>query len=236
MNVFDRFVALFSSPSEAFQGLNENPLPTSQIIISISISVLVTALMSFWIYTTPDIKREIFNLQKEKIEQGVADGKMSQSQADQAIAQMESFSEGSFGTIITVVTGVIMAIGWFFLLAVYFLLFAKFFGTVENYNFSIALSALAVLTLFYALISLVSSALVVNSGSLHTNLGPVLLVSDFDSKNVIHKLIASVDLLIWFYMFLLILGFKITSKSPWLISVLIIIAPYLLVKAYQIFF
>ncbi|MCA0446470.1 MAG: YIP1 family protein [Bacteroidetes bacterium] len=236
MNLFDRFIALFSSPSEAFEGLNENPLPTSQIIISLSISILVSALMSFWVFTTPEIKREIFNLQKEKIEQSVADGKMSQSDADIAIAQIESFSEGSFGTIITVVSSVIMATGWFFLLALYFLLVGKFFGSVENYTFSVTLSAIAVLTLFYSLISLVSSAMVIIAGTLNTNLGPVLLLSDFDTKNTIHKMIVSADLLVWFYMFLMMLGFKITSKSSWQVSALIILIPYLLVKAYQIFF
>lgn len=236
MNLFDRFIALFSSPSEAFEGLNENPLPTSQIIISLSISIIAMALMSFWVYTTPEIKREIFNLQKEKIEQNVTDGSMSQSDADMAIARIESVSESSFGTIITVVSSIIMVTGWFFLLAVYFLLFGKFFGSVENYSFSVTLSAISVLTLFYSLISLVSSALVIITGTLNTNLGPVLLLADFDSKNSIHKMIVSADLLVWFYMFLMMLGFKITSKSSWQVSALIILIPYLLVKAYQIFF
>ncbi|MBN8706724.1 MAG: YIP1 family protein [Bacteroidetes bacterium] len=235
MNVFDRFTALFSSPSEAFEGLIENPLPTSQIIISISIAVVVTALMSFWIYSTPEVRREIFEMQKDKIEQMVADGKMSQSQADQSLAQMESFSEGSFGTIITVVTGVIMAIGLFFIIAVYYLVMAKFFGTSENYTFSTALSTLAVLTIFSSLMSLVSSSLIVIGGSMNTNLGPVLLLDEFNSKDMGHKLIAAADLLMWFYLFLMMLGFKITSKSSWLVSVLIILVPYLLVKAFQLF-
>lgn len=233
MNVFDRFTALFSSPSEAFEGLAENPLPTSQIIISLSIAVVVTALMSFWIYSTPEIKREIFDLQKDKIQQMVTDGKMTQSQADQSIAQMDSFSEGSFGTIITVVTGVIFAIGFFFLIAVYFLLMAKFFGATENYSFSTALSTLAVLTIFSSLMSLVSSSIIVIGGSMNTNLGPVLLLNEFNPKDFGHKLIAAADLLMWFYLFLMIAGFKVTSKSSWLVSGLVIVVPYILFKLSQ---
>lgn len=235
MNLFDRFVALFSSPSEAFEGLVESPLAASQIILSITITLLAVGVMSFWIISQPDIKREIIASESAKIQKQVTDGQLSQQTADERVAGMETFFSGPMGTVISVISPVLMTIIFFFLFSLYFLLTGKFFGSEENYTFSVSMSLIAIVFILSSVFSLVSSSLMVFIGSISASFGPVLLIEEFNPNNALHKLAYHSDLLNWVLIYFYIAGFKITSKSSWLKSALIVLIPYFLYVGYKVF-
>jgi len=234
MSVFDRFLLLFTSPSQAFEGLDETPLPTSQIIISLTIGILVTAIMAFWITNQPEIQREMQVMQADRIQKMVNDGKLTQEQADQQLAAIEGFSDSTFGKVIPVAGGVVAVVFFFFLFSLYLFLMGRFLGNSETFDFYRAMQINAVLTLYSSLTGILTSALIVTLGTTSANLGPVLLLDQFEFNNTLHKLVASADLLNWFYIFLMVTALKVASGMDWLKSSLIIILPYLIWKTVQI--
>lgn len=236
MTFIDRFSNLFSNPSESFIGLDEKPLGVSATLFSLLISITVTVVITFLIMDTPDIKREMIAKQKERIEKSVADGTISKEVGEQQLTTINNFMETTAGKVFTVISPVFMLVIMFFLFALYYFIFAKFLGTSETFNYSSALSIMAILTLYSSIIGVVNGALMMVFGTMLVNLGPILLVSEFNSSNIFHILLSKLDLLMLFYLYLMVLGFRYGAKLSMTSSVLVVIIPYLLIVGIQVLF
>lgn len=228
MTLLDRLINLFSSPGSAYEGLNEKPLTAGSVVIILSVSIIISALMSVWFTSDPDITDQMRSVQVEKIQKQIEQGKIPAEQGQVILAQMEEFGNSSMTMVFGVVGAVIGTIIFFFLIAVYVMIMAKFLGTVETYPYSLAMSVTAITFMFGWVQSLVGTAVKISMGDMYASISPYLVIPDYVHTNLLHFSVSLADVLMIVYLGLLIVGLKVTAKMSWLSAVLAIVIPYLI--------
>jgi hypothetical protein len=110
----DRFAEVFTSPSEAFEGLNRSPNRGSIIGWGLAIGAVVVLLATILVLANPEVTNAMIKKSLDKIEQRHEAGKLSDEEYDQAVKMTEaSFRGEGVMAMLPYVTGPIGAsIGW----------------------------------------------------------------------------------------------------------------------------
>jgi hypothetical protein len=188
MSLSARLLNVFAIPGDVFEDVKSAPPSTGNWLVPIMIAAVVGILSVVVIFSQPAILQQVKEQQAKMFDGMVKAGKMSQADADRAIATAQKFSgptllkvSGSFGAIIASFAQVF---GWAFLLWLLglFLLKARF-----SYLKALEVAGLAVM--ISVLGSIVTLLLTVSLGKV-TAPTLALLLSQVDVKNPFHQFLA----------------------------------------------
>jgi hypothetical protein len=120
MSLMARLFNLFATPGEVFDQVRTARPSAANWLVPASLCAVLGVLASFLIFSQPAIIQQIHEQQAKVFDAQVKAGKMTQAQADQAVAAAEKFSGPSvmkfFGSIGAVVGSFASVFWWAFLL------------------------------------------------------------------------------------------------------------------------
>ena len=128
----------------------------------------------------------------------VASGKMTQAQADQAIAAVQKFMSPGFMKIMGCAGAVVANVAILFLTAFIFWAVGKR-ALHGNFNYMKAVEAVGLATMINVLGEVVAMLLAVIYGNMMMTLGPALLVSHFDAANKVHRILSALNVMSLWY-------------------------------------
>src|SRR5260221_4903649 len=106
-SLIGRMANVFATPGEVFDEVKNAPPSVANWLVPAVLLALVGIVYSLVLFSQPSIQQQMREQQEQAIEKRVKDGKMTQAQADQALAALEKFSGpammkvfGSFGAVI----------------------------------------------------------------------------------------------------------------------------------------
>ncbi|MCL4178061.1 MAG: YIP1 family protein [Verrucomicrobia bacterium] len=205
-----RLANVYAAPGEVFDALRGQPSSVANWLVPAILAALVGMLGIWMKFSQPALLQQMEDIQTERFEQLVADGKMTQEQADQ-FQQRFGDLQVTMLRIAGVVASPFIAFIWVFLLAlVLFLMLRWVFHTRLPYMKTVEIVGLA--GMIGVLGGLVTTLLMVISGNLFANFGPMLMISSFDPGNKAHLLASSVNLFTLWWLGVLALGLARVSR------------------------
>ena len=187
-----RMANVFAAPGEVFDEVKNAPPSVANWLVPAVLLALVGIVYASVLFSQPSIQQQIREQQEQAIEQMVKDGKMTQAQADQALAAMEKFSGptmmkvyGSFGAVIG---SLIKILWWGF---VVWILARWLFKVRVPYMKAVEVAGLA--AMISVLGAIVSLLLAVTMGNMFATPSLALLVDDFSPTNKKHLLLGAVN-------------------------------------------
>jgi hypothetical protein len=177
------------------------------------VTIIVGIIFNFAVFTQPAIQDQMSTAQHKAMQQRVDSGKMTQAQMDQALESGMSkpgspmfLIFGSVGVMLVGAFSLFAYSGFYFLGGKLFLKSAVTYSKVlEVFGLSFFVSAVA---------TLISIVIVVAMGSIYASLSPLLFIDDFDPSNKQHKLMAALNLLEFWGLYVAAVGLsKIWNTS-----------------------
>ncbi len=205
MSISDKFVGILSSPGEVYQTIVGTEPNTKNWALPLVLTIIIGIIFTFVVFTQPAIQQQMADAQYKAMQKNVEQGKMTQTQMDLAVEKNPA-KPGSpmfliFGSVGVVV---VMAISLFLYSLVYFLAGKFAFHSTVSYSKILEVNGLALYVA--AVVSLLTMVMVVAMGSIHASLSPALLISDFDSTNKQHKILAALNLFEFWNLFVVSVG------------------------------
>ncbi len=114
----DRLTNVIAAPGEVFEEIKNTPVRTSNWLVPMLLSCIVTALYIGVAFSQPAILRGMQDQRQQAMQKQVSAGKMTQAQADQASAMTEKFMTPTIMTIFGGGAAVLAAVCGLFLMAV----------------------------------------------------------------------------------------------------------------------
>jgi hypothetical protein len=195
MSLSDKLVGVFASPSELYENVRQTPPTSGNWVIPTLILVVVGVIMAYLITSNPTLSDQMKRMASEQMEKGLAkrlaEGKITQEQANQARDQMSGM--GATGTLIfTYVTAVLGPFFALFLGGLVFWLLGK--GVMKATAPYMKVVEVVGLTFFIATVeSVVTTMLAIGMNSMFASPSLALLISDFSIENKMHLLAASIN-------------------------------------------
>jgi len=234
MEVFNRFSMLFSTPSEAFRGLNEKPLSGMNISAGFFTAVLATLVFSFWSASDPVLMQETINNRMIEIDKQVAEKKITVETSIELKKKVAAEIEVN-GNIWASIGYTLNFMLIFFISSFYYYIIGSLAGSTGKFSFFSSMSMISILSFLIAIKVIVTNALQIALGNLHSSMGIVLLISNFNQENWLHQLFSSLDVFTVAYYYFLIVGFKTGAKTSWMVAISTVMIPYLLILSFSLY-
>jgi hypothetical protein len=191
----DKFVGVLTSPGELFTAIGRSPVVNSNWVVPTVILAIVGSILAYVVMSNPSIADQVRRVASEQMEQrfqkAIAEGKMTQQQADQARAQAESF--GATGILISsVVAPLIMPFVGVFAWSLVFWLLGK---AVMKANVPyLKVAEVYGLTNFIGLIgAVVTTIMIIGMDKFSASPSVMLFLGEFNASNSWHKFAASLN-------------------------------------------
>ncbi len=215
MSFSDIFVGILSSPGEIYQSIVGTEPKTSHWAIPLTLVLLVGIIFTLVVFTQPAIQDEMSAAQLKTMQQRVADGRMTQAEMERA-TEMNPAKPGSpmfliFGSIGVVV---VIAFSLFAYSGVYFAAGKIFFKSTISYSKVMEVYGLSMYV--GVVVSLLTMVIVVAMGSIYASLSPTLFIEEFDPTDKTHKLMAALNLLEFWTLYVVGVGLS----KVWSVSIL----------------
>lgn len=207
-----RIMNVFSSPSEAFEGIPSMESKTGLWLWPWIVTLVLGALFTVIMFSNEALKQQMQDMQSKAIQERVTSGQMTQQQADQATEQMEKM--GGFMTAIAIIGMAVFVSLYFFAGALVFWLVGKVaLKSAEGYGTYLGLYGTAAWV--GVLGTVITSLMVVGIGSLHATPSAALAVlSNYDITNTTHRILGKLDVFAAWQAIVLGIGLgKVTGKT-----------------------
>lgn len=203
MSLSDKFVGILTSPAEVFQSIVSTEPKTSNWMIPLIIAIVFAVGFTLVVFAQPAIQDEMAASQMQQFEKQIAEGKMTQEQADQAMAFSKPGSAmflvfGSIGVVLVVVFAL------FVYSLVYWLIGKTVFKSTVAYGKILEVNGLA--TYIAPVTTLVTMILVVAMGSLYAQPAASLVLDKVDPTDTTHKLLMAVNLFEFWILYVTAIG------------------------------
>ncbi|GJQ20079.1 MAG: hypothetical protein HBSIN02_04340 [Bacteroidia bacterium] len=208
-----RIANVFASPSEAFQGLDTNPPRSLHWVIPFILILALGVFSVYLIFSTESLRDQIYDLQARQFEKAVAEGQMTQQQADQIRDRMEQTGLGLF-MVFGAIPIVLFTAAYFFLGALFLWLASKIvFKTQLKYGKYLEMYGLA--SWIGVLGSLVTLVMFLGLNSIFAtpSLG-LLYLDSFDPTNTMHKLAGAFNVFSVWQAVVIGMGLSAFSRQP----------------------
>lgn len=192
MSVLDKFIGVISSPGEFFQSVAGTEPKTSNWALPLVLAIVVSIIFTAVVFNQPAIQDEMLGQQMKQFEKQIAEGKMTQEQADQAM-QFSKPGSAMFLIFGSVGVAVVIVFALFAYTTVYFVAGKVAYKSTVSYSKVLEVNGLGMFIMPVA--TLVSMVTVIGMGSLFAQPSGALFVSDFDPNNSTHKLLAALNVL-----------------------------------------
>jgi hypothetical protein len=189
-------VNVFSSPSEAFEGLRTSPARASTWVLPLILLIVFASLMSYVMFSNESLRAQFMDSQSQRLQHRVQSGQMTQEQADQATQQTERM--GGMMIAFGIIGSVIVISILFFGAALIFWLVGKLaLKAPTGYGKYLELWGTSEwIGLLGAIITLL---MVLGMNSMNASPSAALAVlSNYDPANSLHRLLGSLNIFsIW---------------------------------------
>lgn len=211
-SLMDRIIDIFASPSEAFSGIPELEKKSKLWIASFLATLLIGVFGMFLMTTNEALRDQMSQLQSDKIQEQVDQGRISQEQADRQIDAMEKM--GSMFVVFGSIGIVLMTCVSFFGAALVLWLVSKFLFS-SGYSYSTYLGIYGMAAWIGILGGIITMLMMLALGSFGATPSAALFVyPDFVASNKTHAFLARLDAFaIWQA---IVIGFalsKVNGKS-----------------------
>lgn len=192
-----RLLNVFAMPGEVFEEVKTAPPTTANWLVPVILNCIVGAIAAIILMSQPAILQGIREKQDAQFQKRVQAGKMTQADADRAIAMTEKITGPTMMKITGVIGSVVFSFAAFFWWATVLWLLGRWFLQVE-FGYTKAMEAAGLASMIGVLGVLVTLLLQVNLSNLTSSPSLALLVNDFDAKKVSHLVLGAVNVFaIW---------------------------------------
>lgn len=190
LSMTDKFVGILTSPGEIYQSIVSSESKASNWSFPFIIAILFSMVFTYVVFTQPPIQDEMKATQAKQFEKSVAEGKMTQEQADRAL---EFSQPGSPMFLVFGMVGVVFVLAFtlFVYTLVYWLIGKMIFKSTASYGKILELYGLS--WYIMPISTLVTMVMVVGMGSLYAQPAGSVLVANFDPTNQVHKLLMALN-------------------------------------------
>jgi hypothetical protein len=192
-SIWSRLLNVFAAPGDVFEEVKYSPPTAANWLAPTLILAFVGTVSAFVIFSQPAIVQQIHEQQQKAFDQQVGAGKMTQAQADQAMAMADKFFGSSalkaFGAVGAVFGSFIRLFWWAFILWLLSLLFLK-----AKIPFLKVTEVAGLATMISVLGAVVTVLMTVIFGKLGATPSLALAVGNFDYKNKIHLLLGAANI------------------------------------------
>ncbi|RCK75243.1 MAG: hypothetical protein IGBAC_1379 [Ignavibacteriae bacterium] len=210
-SLLTRITNVFASPGELFTELKESKPQTTSWLIPLIISILMAFFVIAAIQLNESLKFQVKEIQAEKMQELVQEGRMTQEQADMATSR--TGSSQSF-IIFGGISATIMTIVLFFLITLIFWLAAKF-GLKFTGGYTKILELYGLTTLITSLGSIVTVLLMYVFDSIRvTPSAAIFVYESFDIKNNFHIIMSQLNIFTIWQIGILGYGLAKLSNKP----------------------
>ncbi len=211
----DAMTGVYTEPAATFEAV-KNSKKRSYWLVPTIIAIILTLVASFLVLNDEELYSEIKTVQtkaaKERLEQRVKEGKMSQEQMDQAMEQTEKFMDKSSPFFLaSAILGPI--IGGFLVLFVRGLVLwgaLKIFKGTATYM--LVICTLGLTSMIDMISTVINTVLAIVTGKLIVNIGPALFITKEMVGETLAKFLGHFDLIAIWYLIVLGLGLGAVSN------------------------
>jgi hypothetical protein len=224
------------APGEVFEYVKASPPETTNWVVPLILSMVLGALYVLVIFSQPAVIQHAKEARQKAFEQRVAQGKMTQQQADQAQASTEKLLTPTLiKTAATIGSFIASPIVFFLTVTIVWLIGRYALGTDFWYTRAMEVTGLSTMVSLLGVV--VAMLLAVIFGNPSITPGPALLIPHFDPTNKVHLALSACNVFsIWWVAVLAIgvskvSGTTFAKAAAWLYAIWIVIAfgPILLI-------
>jgi hypothetical protein len=187
---------VFSAPGDAFKGLRESESKPSYWLVPLLVTLVLVVIVMYILATNDVFRQQIIDDQSQQLNAAVAQGKMSQDQAAQAIERTQNAGTGIFMAFGIVFASI--AVILYFFLGSLFLWLANKFVLKSSSGYSKHLEVYGIANWIGILGGIVTIMLMYLMNSMHATPSAALaVVSQYDVTNKVHKLLSSLDIFVF---------------------------------------
>lgn len=204
---------IIAVPGDVFAEIKAAPASTANWLVPVLLASLVGIIASLVIFSQPSIQQQLREQQAKAIDLQVKAGKLTQAQADQALAVVERFMGPTalkiFGSVGSVVFSFIRLFWWAFILWLFGRWFLK---TPVSYSKMMEVAGLAIMVVILS--GIVGLLLQMNLDRLIATPSAALLVKEFDTTRKANWFLAAANPFYFWQLALMALGLaKVAGTS-----------------------
>lgn len=193
---------IFVTPAEVFDEVKSSPINSANWLVPLIAGIVMGIIFTMTVYSQPAVIQQLREPAEIQMQKLVKSGKLTQQKADQQLALTERIMSPGFLKVIGIFAMLFMAPAMLFFLAMLFWLVCRF-AFHAHYDFMKVVEGVSLCGMIGVLNFLLMTFVVVIYGSLYMNIGPVLLIKQFNSTNPLHVLIQSNDVIWLWYLVVL---------------------------------
>lgn len=213
----DALSGVFTEPGTTFENIAKYP-KRNFWLLPVIILVITSVVSSFLLFSDAELVGKMMDKQKqqlrEKMQESVKSGKMTQEQANDAIEKAEKFMDpnGLFFKITGFAGAVMAPFLMLFVMSVIYMLLLKMFKA--NFEFTNILNVVGLSMIVSAVGSVLGIVLSIVMGDLNT-VGLALVLKADTVGETLHELLMKLDVFsIWFYILIAIGLVKVAKVKP----------------------
>jgi hypothetical protein len=229
-----RLLNVFAAPGEVFEEVKASSASVANWLAPTLIGAVIGTVGAFIIFSQPAIVQKIHEQQEQMFEQQVKAGKMSQADADRALAMAEKFS----GPTVLKILGVLGAVVGSFVRLLWWGLVVWLLGRwflKAQFGYVKALEVAGLSSMIAVLGGIVTLLLIVNFGKLTSSPSLALAISDFDVKNKAHLLAGAVNVFNFWLVGVMASGLARLAGVPFLRAATVVLGYWLVTELLVIF-
>jgi hypothetical protein len=200
---FERATDLFAAPTELFDNIRDTPPTHSTWVIPLLIFCLAAVGMYFFLLTNDAIVGQIQGIMDKQFEKALAEGRMTQAQADQAAQFMNPSSP--WPKLIQSVSVVLLSAAMLFVMALLYWLVGKFVMKGDAPYMKVV-EVVGIVLLVGALGKVVGGLMSYASSSIFADASLSFFVAEFDPENKLHVFLSACNVFTFWSLGLVALG------------------------------
>lgn len=227
-SVFAKMANVFVEPGEVFDEVRRSKHNYLNWLVPLLISLGVAIVFVWVVFSQDTVMQQLRAAQEKQFESQVAAGKMTRQQADQARQITQRFmsplilkASGSIGAIVG-------SVGWLFGMSLLFWLVGRY-ALQAQFGYLKAVEVVGLAGMITVLGTVATMLIVVATGNMAMNPGPVLLVRGYDAANKMHRVLSSLNLPMLWYLAVMATGFSRLCGKRWIVGAAWTFIPYAII-------
>ncbi len=227
MPLLARMMNVFAVPGDVFENVKRSPNSPGSWLLPILVACVVGTVSAIILFSQPAILQQMREMRAKVMQQQVEKGKLTQQQADEAIAMVEKFSTPTImkisGAVGAMVVSFVRVFWWAFALWLLALLLLRC-----RIPYLKALEVTGLASLIGTLGMMVTLLLQINLGRTTATPSLALAVTDFDPANKMHMVLGALNLVQVWMVLVMGLGLARLTNVPFARAGLLVVAFYFL--------
>ena len=191
-SLLSRLTNVFVAPGEVFDEIKSSKPTAANWSVPFVLAMIVGVIYTLVVFSQPAIIQQMQQAQEKKFEEMVASGKMTQADADKAIAALQKIMGPGLMKIMGCAGAIVVTAAFLFLAALIFWAVGRR-ALHGNFSYMKAVEAVGVASMINVVGTIVAMLLAVIYGNMMMTLGPALLVSHFDAANKVHRVLSALN-------------------------------------------